>query len=228
MEDCAPYTSEDYRTCPACFWTGRLDYFETVPALPGTIDLVRCPYCGATSAVSSGTLKKEGSSLPPKFKIISGGQTGVDRAALDAALLLGIPHGGWCPKGRKAEDGIIAAKYNLTEHDESSYWKRTEKNIMDSDGTLIMPAMTMSKGTALTIRLARKHGKPTAIVPITSPQAGNPLMAWIKTTKILTLNVAGPRESFSPGIGKKALNILLKNFGYQSLQSASRTSTLFK
>lgn len=91
------------------------------------------------------------------IKIISGGQTGVDRAALDAALQLGIPCGGWCPKGRKAKDGPIPDRYPLKETESGSYPVRTEMNVRDSDGTLILTWGRPTGGTALTVRLARRH-----------------------------------------------------------------------
>ena len=94
-------------------------------------------------------------------KIISGGQTGADRAALDWALSHNLPCGGWCPKGRKAEDGIIAAKYPLKESSSSSYIQRTEWNVRDSDGTIVLSiAATLSGGSKKTLELARKHRKP--------------------------------------------------------------------
>ena len=90
-------------------------------------------------------------------EIVSGGQTGVDRAALDVALSLQIPHGGWCPKGRRAEDGPIDSKYLLKETDEEKYEVRTEKNVIDSDGTLIFSKGLLTGGTLLTLEMARLH-----------------------------------------------------------------------
>lgn len=92
-------------------------------------------------------------------KIISGGQTGADRAALDVAINLRIPHGGWIPKGRKTENGILSDKYQLKEMSSSSYQERTEKNVLDSDGTLIISRRKLTGGSALTKKLAVKHGK---------------------------------------------------------------------
>ncbi|OEU67966.1 MAG: hypothetical protein BA863_12530 [Desulfovibrio sp. S3730MH75] len=150
--------------------------------------------------MEAGSFQDEPFILPKGFSIISGGQTGVDRGALDAAIHLGIAHGGWCPSGRKAEDGKIPAKYNLKEMTASQYWKRTEQNVLDSDGTLVFPGKVKSKGTALTIRLAKKHDKPVAVIPIDSPATASTMLAWLKTSQIKVLNIAGPRESGSKGI----------------------------
>jgi len=94
-------------------------------------------------------------------RIVSGGQTGADRAALDWAMEHGVPHGGWCPKGRKAEDGPIDAKYELQETPSADYLQRTEWNVRDSDGTVIFTVMTrLTGGSKKTSNLARKHRKP--------------------------------------------------------------------
>ena len=97
-------------------------------------------------------------------KIVSGAQTGVDRAALDAAIFLNIPHGGWCPRGRRAEDGAIPAVYQLKETTERNYAVRTEKNVVDSDGTLILFLKQISGGTELTEKLTKKHRRPLLCV----------------------------------------------------------------
>jgi hypothetical protein len=95
-------------------------------------------------------------------RIVSGGQSGADRAGLDAALLHGLPHGGWCPKGRKAEDGVIDLKYLLTETTSAGYRTRTERNVRDSDGTLILTlSAVLTGGSLLTQNLARKHSRPS-------------------------------------------------------------------
>jgi hypothetical protein len=143
-------------------------------------------------------------------RIISGGQTGVDRAALDAAQELGLPMGGWCPKGRRAEDGIIPLRYPLQETGFRSYPIRTEKNIQDSDGTLILTWGHPKGGTALTIRLARKLNKPYLV--INPSREGEILLVieWGKTNRIKTLNVAGPRESEAPGIQRMAKKVIKK------------------
>ena len=100
------------------------------------------------------------------MKIISGGQTGVDRGALDAAMELGIPHGGWCPRGRTAEDGRIPDRYQLRETDSPDYSFRTEQNVLDSDATLILYRGRIAGGTELTLRLARQHGRPHLVVDL--------------------------------------------------------------
>ena len=100
-------------------------------------------------------------------RILSGGQTGVDRAALDVALELGLPCGGWCPKGRRAEDGPIPSHYPLTETPWDGYPQRTEWNVRDSDGTLILTEGEPDRGTALTRELAARHGKPCLVLDLT-------------------------------------------------------------
>lgn len=99
-------------------------------------------------------------------KIVSGGQTGVDRAALDAGLTSGIAVGGWCPAGRRAEDGMIPERYPLLELDSPEYAARTEKNVVDSDATLVLNFGVLADGTALTVQLARKHRKPLHVVQL--------------------------------------------------------------
>ncbi|MBI2889369.1 MAG: putative molybdenum carrier protein [Nitrospirae bacterium] len=144
-------------------------------------------------------------------RIVSGGQTGVDRAALDAAIEVGLPHGGWCPKGRVAEDGRIPERYQLRETDTPIEAERTEKNVLDSDGTLILNASELSGGTELTVRLAEQHGKPFLILQIDRVDAGEAAAAighWLKKHHVAVLNVAGPRASKAPGIYEGALSVL--------------------
>jgi hypothetical protein len=146
------------------------------------------------------------------FVIISGGQTGVDRAALDAAIALGIPHGGWCPRGRLAEDGPIPARYALRETATSEYRERTERNVLDSDATLILHFGPLSAGTLLTRGLASLHRKPCLTIDLTQPEEPATIREWLRTNTVATLNVAGPRESQSPGIAVRAERYLCQVF----------------
>jgi hypothetical protein len=144
-------------------------------------------------------------------RIISGGQTGVDRAALDVAIKLGIPHGGWVPKGGRAENGKLSSKYQLTEMSTPSYPKRTEKNILDSDGTLIISHGRLAGGSALTRKLAKKHGRPWVHVDLDKgslSDAAGIVRAWIEQNDIEILNVAGPRASKDPSIYNSTVKIL--------------------
>jgi hypothetical protein len=134
------------------------------------------------------------------LKIISGGQTGVDRAALDVALELGIEHAGYCPRGRRAEDGPIDARYALVETDSPQYHVRTERNVVESDGTLILCRGTPTGGTRLTLSLARRIGRPHRLIDLDVPADAAEIAAWLAEAGIERLNVAGPRESQSHGI----------------------------
>ena len=145
-------------------------------------------------------------------KIISGGQTGIDRAALDAAIALGIPHGGWCPRGRLAEDGAIPSRYRLTETDSPEYRVRTERNVLEGDATLILHRGRLSGGTELTRQLAERHGRPCLAVDLENPPEPEAIRRWIVAFSGGTLNVAGPRESQSPGISKSAREFLKELF----------------
>lgn len=147
-------------------------------------------------------------SLPLLKRIVSGGQTGVDRAALDVAIELGIEHGGWCPKGRIAEDGRIPAIYQLRETDEAEYSVRTERNVIDSDGTLILYQTVLQGGTSLTNRLAKSRGKPHMRVRLDHPVDIPAIQKWLNDERIESLNVAGPRESSRPGITALAAKVL--------------------
>lgn len=143
-------------------------------------------------------------------QIVSGGQTGVDRAALDAALALGIPCGGWCPKGRKAEDGVLDARYPLRETPSDSYAERTTWNVRDSDGTLILTRSMLTGGTGQTLEDAKRLGKPHLVVDLDRPLPIEAVRGWIRTNRIRVLNVAGPRESKDPGIYHAASEFLHK------------------
>jgi hypothetical protein len=141
-------------------------------------------------------------------EIVSGGQTGVDRAALDVALALGLPCGGWCPRGRRAEDGPIPERYPLTETPQDAYPVRTALNVRDSDGTLILLHGRPDRGTALTIRLATRKGKPCLVLDLAEAPAVEDVRTWAEQQHVRILNVAGPRESSQPGIYEQAVQFL--------------------
>jgi predicted Rossmann fold nucleotide-binding protein DprA/Smf involved in DNA uptake len=147
------------------------------------------------------------------LEIVSGGQTGVDRAALDAALALGLACGGWCPRGRRAEDGPLPARYPLKETPSASYPERTEWNVRDSDGTLVLHRGRRRGGTALTLRLARAQGRPALAVDLAAAPSAEAVRGWISRERIRTLNVAGPRESEHPGIQAQAEAFLREVLG---------------
>lgn len=133
-------------------------------------------------------------------RIVAGGQTGADRAALDAALDCGLPVGGWCPKGRRAEDGPIPMRYPLTETPTARYAQRTAWNVRDSDGTLIVHQEPLQGGTALTQREAEQRGRPWHVVTLGPAGAHTNALQWMHAHGIQVLNVAGPRASEEPGI----------------------------
>ena len=145
---------------------------------------------------------------PAELRIVSGGQTGVDRAALDVAIALGIPHGGWCPRGRLAEDGRIPLRYQLAESESAEYPVRTEQNVIDSDATLILCRGLPSGGTELTLRLAERYDKPRLVVDLDRPPELETIRVWLAGCRAQTLNIAGPRESQSPGIAAQATEFL--------------------
>ena len=146
------------------------------------------------------------------IKIVSGGQTGVDRAALDSALEHGLPIGGWCPKNRKALDGPIPDKYPLQETESSEYRVRTEWNIRDTDGTLILNTGKLIGGTKLTHKLAVEKDKPVFIVQLDEPYEVEDTVIWLKEHKISILNIAGPRERSQFSIYELAQNYLAELF----------------
>jgi hypothetical protein len=147
-------------------------------------------------------------------RIISGGQTGVDRAALDVAVELGIPCGGWCPRGRKAEDGRIPDRYPLTETESDRYTERTRRNVKESEATLILTRGPMTGGTGLTFVAARFHHKPVYVVDLSQVARREQFVIgarmFLGMFRPETLNVAGPRESKCPGIYEQARSFLLE------------------
>jgi hypothetical protein len=144
-------------------------------------------------------------------KIISGGQTGVDRAALDAAIKLSIAHGGWIPRGRLTENGPLPPQYQLRETRSSSYAERTEKNVLEADGTLIISRGPLTGGSEYTREMAVKHRRPWLHIDLENNprfQAATVINKWISNKKIEILNVAGPRASKDSRIYNDTLNIL--------------------
>ena len=141
-------------------------------------------------------------------RIVSGGETGVDRAALDVALELGLACGGWCPRGRKAEDQPIDARYLLKETPSADYAQRTTWNVRDADATLILSRGKLAGGTAQTLEAARRLGKPYRVVDLSRPTRASTVQAWIRVNAVKVLNVAGPRESTCPGIYSQAAQFL--------------------
>lgn len=141
-------------------------------------------------------------------KVISGGQTGVDRAALDVALELGLACGGWCPRGRRAEDGPLPEHYPLQETPTADYPQRTEWNVRDADATLILALGQLDGGTNLTRKLARQYGKVLIEVQLDVPLFPEVVCNDLDAHGVQTLNIAGPRESTCPGIYQQAVDYL--------------------
>ena len=151
-------------------------------------------------------------------KIISGGQSGVDRAALEVAIEHGIAYGGWCPRGGWAEDfpdppGLLAHYPNLRETPSADPAERTEWNLRDSDAILILlgaGGLAVSKGTALARDVAERAGKPLLVLELDGADAGQDAQRWLKqqlaacSGSHLQLGIGGPRESEAPGIYRQA------------------------
>ncbi len=145
------------------------------------------------------------------LKIVSGGQTGVDRGALDAALKLGVPCGGWCTKGRRAEDGRIPDRYPLTELEDKQYQQRTLRNVLDSDATLIIYFGSLGGGTELTLVFCIKHGKPYRLIDareISTVRSAQLIEEFVFDNTVKVLNVAGPRASHEPSASKYIFDAL--------------------
>jgi len=148
-------------------------------------------------------------------KIISGGQTGADRAALDFAIKNSIPYGGWLPKGRKTEDGTLPLRYHLQEMPTGDYSKRTEMNVLDSDGTVIVSNGLLTMGSALTRELAMQHNRPWIhldMKELSLKKAAQMLISWLTEKEIKVLNVAGPRAGNDAKIYDITLRLLAASF----------------
>jgi len=172
-----PFTSWWSEPCP-CGFAGKAGHTAT--------------HCLLTTALAA---SERASFLG---KIITGGQTGVDRAALDAALDNRFPCGGYCPKGRRAEDGMIHARYPLQEHASKDYARRTLENVLQAHGTLIIHPLELKGGTALTAQYCHRHKKPLMLVDAqryTVEQAARATLDFIQEFEVEVLNVAGPRSS---------------------------------
>lgn len=149
------------------------------------------------------------------ISIISGGQTGADRAALDFAVAHGIPHGGWCPRGRRAEDGVIGPEYALQETPSSHYSQRTQWNVRDSDATVVFSIRPiLTGGTRLTWELAQRLGNP--VIHLSRDGGVAPavtkLREFLEEHQVRTLNVAGPRASQESEIAAFVTAVLLGTF----------------
>lgn len=177
-------------------------------------------------------------------QIVSGGQTGVDRAALDIAIRYNIPHGGWCPKGRLAEDGTLPPQYNLEETDSATWDERTRLNIRDSDATLVLInalPVRVTDGTQLTISEAKRINKPLLVIDIPhSVILDNQKLLhlnhmdavvayvsnWLLKYKVKTLNIAGPRASQCPDIYQHTFGFLSQCFDYEIKEAEKNHLTL--
>jgi hypothetical protein len=142
-------------------------------------------------------------------KIVSGGQTGADQGGLNAAIACGVDHGGWCPKGRRSENGRIPLKYDLKEHGSWQYIERTEQNVIDSDATAIFTFGPLTGGSARTVDFCLKHKKPYIHIDLLMENDEQDLIDFIGK-KDVVLNVAGNRESKAKGIASKTEDFLLQ------------------
>lgn len=146
----------------------------------------------------------------PVGRVISGCQTGVDRAALDWAIARRIPHGGWCPNGRRAEDGTIPSRYAMRETASRGYAERTRRNVEDSAATLILNLGALDGGTRRTVELCERLGKPHLVVQLDrlEKDSVSAARAWLLATSPATLNIAGPREGKRHGAYECAIAFL--------------------
>jgi len=156
------------------------------------------------------------------FSIVSGGQSGVDRGALDAALQAGVPCGGWCPADRMAEDGLIDARYGLVPLPQGGYAERTRRNVEDSDATLILYFGELEGGTALTAACCEVLGRPLLLVNALSTQpedAARRARAFVLQHEVRRLNVAGPRASKTPTAHDYACRTVSRLLAYLAASS---------
>jgi hypothetical protein len=156
-------------------------------------------------------LSRKRRSAASNLTIVSGGQTGADRAALDVALALGVPCGGWCPADRRAEDRSIPAKYPLTPLARGGYRQRTRKNVQDSDGTVILAFGELTGGSKVTARDCGRFQKPCLVIDAattTPTEAAVRVAVFLLKHRLSKLNVAGPRASGQPGIYSYVRNVL--------------------
>ncbi|MGN0853361.1 MAG: putative molybdenum carrier protein [Kiritimatiellia bacterium] len=166
--------------------------------------------------------------MPALRKIVSGGQTGVDRAGLDIARELGIASGGWVPRGRRAEDGLVPAKYpNMVEAPSKSDLWRTRRNVMDADATLIVARGPLEGGSLQTAVYAEQYGKPYLVVDLLLDRTPEKVLDWLRTVQPGILNVAGPRESKAPLIQEEARRFLLPAFRQIPCERPLRQGFLF-
>lgn len=159
-------------------------------------------------------------------KIVSGGQSGVDRAAFDAAIAAGIEIGGFVPKGRLAEDGEMPARYTgLIETDTASYDDRTRLNVLNSDATLILSSGILSGGSKLTQDLTISCGKPLLHIDFLRSDAENAVLIaeeWLASNAAEVLNIAGPRSSEDADIYSTSLRFLIQLFAKIKRDEADR------
>lgn len=156
-------------------------------------------------------------------RIVSGGQTGADRAALDWAIAHRVLHGGWCPSGRKAEDGVIPADYCLVELQGGGYRQRTKANVRDSDATLIVSiADELSGGSLATAKFAVELRRPWLHLSKSADWRSR-LDEWIAQYSIGVLNVVGPRASKEPDVGSFVCEVLDQIHQFQRITGCDKS-----
>lgn len=151
---------------------------------------------------------KRNDKTPMIEKIISGGQTGVDRAALDVAEEMGIPSGGWCPAGRDADDGPIPDKYPMQETTAYDHTVRTGFNVRDSDGNLMFYRGSLHGGTAYAVEMATRMNRPVKAIDVDAPPSPGEVASWIDENHLRVIHIGGQREATSPGIYQQAYKLI--------------------